>query len=534
MTQTLLEIANLGITFDGVNGSTHPVRSASLSIGAGEMVALVGESGSGKSLTAHAVLRLLPASARLRGNVRFDGEDLFKVSEERLRALRGHQISMIFQEPMTSLNPLHTILQQISEVLFVHQGMSKDAARARTLELLTLVGIAEPEKRLAAYPHELSGGQRQRVMIAMALANNPRLLIADEPTTALDVTLQQQILELIGKLQRQFGLAVLLISHDLGLVRRFADRVAVMQNGMIVETNTVQALFAEPRHAYTQTLLAAEPEGHPAPVAADAKPVLDIRDLRVWFPIRKGLLKRTVDHVKALDNVSLVLRAGETIGVVGESGSGKSTLAMALLRLIPATAGTVVFMGQSLLALNQQAMRPLRKQLQIVFQDPYGSLNPRMSIQQIVGEGLEIQGVGKAERDRAVAAALREVNLDPNLRHRYPHEFSGGQRQRIAIARALVMQPRLLILDEPTSALDRTVQKQIVELLRDLQARHGFAYLFISHDLKVVRALSHRVLVLRHGQVVEFAEADALFAAPQQEYTRDLLAAAFAGSGADE
>jgi microcin C transport system ATP-binding protein len=530
-TPALLSIENLSISFPTAGGGTSmPVQSASLEIRAGEMLALVGESGSGKSLTAHAIMRLLPTHALLSGSIRFHGEELLTAPEVRLRQLRGHKVGMIFQEPMTSLNPLHTVLKQISEVLYVHQGLRPNAARARTLELLELVGIRDAAKRLDAYPHELSGGQRQRVMIAMALANNPELLIADEPTTALDVTLQEQILELIGELRRKLNLAVLLISHDLTLVRRFADRVAVMQTGSVVETNTTAQLFLAPQHPYTRTLLAAEPAGTPPVVAADSPEILNIDRLRVWFPIKQGLFKRTVDHVKAVDEVSLTLRAGETLGIVGESGSGKSTLALAVIRLISSTGGAVVFFGQDLLGLNQKALRPLRRDLQMVFQDPYGSLNPRMSIGQIVGEGLEIQGVPAAAREQAVIAALHEVKLDPETRQRYPHEFSGGQRQRIAIARALVLKPKLLILDEPTSALDRTVQKQIVELLLELQTRHGFGCLFISHDLKVVRALSHRVLVMRNGKMLECQDAEALFANPQHEYTQLLLKAAFASS----
>jgi microcin C transport system ATP-binding protein len=527
MSTPLLQIDKLGIRFTHNGQETQPVRQASLHVEAGEMLALVGESGSGKSLTAHSILRLLPTHALVDGSIRFKGEELVSASESRLRQLRGHKVGMIFQEPMTSLNPLHTIEKQVNEVLFVHQGLSKAAARKRTLELLTLVGIPAPEKRLGAYPHELSGGQRQRVMIAMALANDPELLIADEPTTALDVTLQEQILELIRSLQQKLNLAVLLISHDLTLVRRFADRVAVMQSGSIVETADTPALFANPQHEYTRTLLAAEPAGTVPALPDNAPLLLKVEQLRVWFPIKAGLFKRTVDHIKAVDDLNFTLAEGETLGIVGESGSGKSTLALAVMRLLSAT-GSVVFMGQSLLELDQKTLRPLRRNFQMVFQDPYGSLNPRMSIGEIVGEGLIIQGMAAGEQDTAVIAALREVGLDPATRHRYPHEFSGGQRQRIAIARALVLKPRLLVLDEPTSALDRTVQKQIVELLRELQRRHGFSCLFISHDLKVVRALSHRVLVMRNGHMLEYRDAAALFAAPEHEYTRQLLTAAFA------
>ncbi len=526
MSNAILQIEQLSIQFRQNDVLTTPVHSVSLQIAAGEMLALVGESGSGKSLSAHAIMRLLPGNAQLNGSIRFNGEEILQAPEARLRQLRGRDVGMIFQEPMTSLNPLHSVEQQISEVLFLHQGLSKAAARQRTLELLELVGIPEPAKRLNAYPHELSGGQRQRVMIAMALANNPKLLIADEPTTALDVTLQEQILQLIRDLQQKLQLAVLLISHDLTLVKRFADHVAVMQSGHIVETGSTAAVFARPQHSYTQLLLAAEPEGLAEAVPAQSPILLDAEKIRVWFPIKSGFWRRTTDYVRAVNDVNFSLRAGETLGIVGESGSGKSTLAFAIVRLLKAQ-GRIVFMGQDLLPLTQKALRPLRKNLQIVFQDPYGSLSPRMSIAQIIAEGLEVQGMPAEARDTAVCEALREVQLDPASRHRYPHEFSGGQRQRIAIARALVLKPKLLILDEPTSALDRTVQKQIVELLRSLQAKHGFACLFISHDLKVVKALSHRVMVMHHGDMVECRETHSLFDSPEHDYTRKLLAAAF-------
>ena len=521
----VLRIENLAVSFQSGGHTSTPVQSSSLQINRGEMLALVGESGSGKSLTALSILKLLPAHASLSGSIRFNGEELLGVDEKRLRQIRGHKISMIFQEPMTSLNPLHHIEKQISEVLFVHQGLSKSAARERTLELLQLVGIPEPEKRLGAYPHELSGGQRQRVMIAMALANNPELLIADEPTTALDVTLQAQILDLLKSLQEKLGLAVLLVSHDLTLVRRYAQSVVVMQAGHTVESADTATLFAKPQHSYTQHLLAATPSGVPAPLPASQETLLDVENLRVWFPLKKSFFGKVRDHVKAVDGVSLQLRSGETLGVVGESGSGKSTLAFAVLRLLPAT-GKIVFLGQELLQMNQKALRPLRRNLQIVFQDPYGSLSPRLTIADIIGEGLGVQGVATPERDVAVQEALRAVHLDPDSRHRYPHEFSGGQRQRIAIARALVLKPRLIVLDEPTSALDRTVQKQIVELLRELQTSHGFACLFISHDLAVVRALCHRILVMQGGREVECQDNASLFRTPGTDYTRRLLAAA--------
>ena len=525
----LVVVDNLHVQFQATGTAiSKPVKGVSFSIAQGEMLALVGESGSGKSLTAQSILRLLPDHAHYQGRILFNGEDVLQASPSRLQQLRGDRIGIIFQEPMTSLNPLHTIEKQISENLFQHQKISTEAARIRTLELLHEVGIPEPEKRLNSYPHELSGGQRQRVMIAMALANNPSLLIADEPTTALDVTLQQQILQLLQTLRAKHGLSVLLISHDLSLVRRFADRVAVMQHGLIVETNDTATLFQQPQHPYTQTLLAAEPDGLPPPVPTDAKTLLNIQDLKLWFPIKRGFWQRVVGHIKAVDGINLQLRAGETLGIVGESGSGKSTLAFAVTRLTTTTSGTIVFQGRDLVPLSQKELRSVRKDLQIVFQDPYGSLSPRLSVGQIINEGLELLGLPPEEQESRIINALRAVELDPESRHRYPHEFSGGQRQRIAIARALVLKPQLLILDEPTSALDRTVQKQIVLLLRRLQAENGFACLFISHDLKVVKAVSHRVLVMRHGVMVESNDSETLFSQPQHPYTQQLLQAAFA------
>lgn len=527
----LLVVKDLHVHFDNIGAqSSEPVKGVSFNLQQGEMLALVGESGSGKSLTAQSIMRLLPSHTRYQGQILFEDEDLLLAPEAKLQQLRGDKIGIIFQEPMTSLNPLHTIERQISENILQHQRLNKNEARQRTLELLHEVGIPHPEKRLNSYPHELSGGQRQRVMIAMALANNPRLLIADEPTTALDVTLQEQILHLLQKLQEKFGLAVLLISHDLSLVKRFAHRVAVMQQGTIVETNTTTALFNTPQHPYTQLLLAAEPDGAPAPIATDAPTLLSIDDLRLWFPIKKGFWQRVVDHVKAIDGLKLYLKAGETLGVVGESGSGKSTLAFAITRLTPTTQGTIVFQGQDLVALSQHQLRSVRKDLQIVFQDPYGSLSPRLSVGQIISEGLELLGLTYVEQQQRVIEALEAVELDPESRHRYPHEFSGGQRQRIAIARALVLKPKLLILDEPTSALDRTVQKQIVLLLRRLQSERGFACIFISHDLKVVKAMSHRVLVMRYGVIVESNDAHSLFTKPQHPYTQQLLHAALANT----
>jgi microcin C transport system ATP-binding protein len=464
----------------------------------------------------------------LRAPSGWKGKNCCRLEDARLQQVRGNRISMIFQEPMTSLNPLHTVGAQIDEIMMQHHPDRRDAIRERTLGLLREVGIPEPESRVNRYPHELSGGQRQRVMIAMALANRPALLIADEPTTALDVTLQEQILDLLKSLQQKHGLSVLLISHDLGLVRRFADRVGVMQQGELVELNRTDTLFSDPQHPYTRTLLAAEPEGHPQPVDPQAPEILQVDKLRIWFPIRKGLMRRVVNHVKAVSDLSLNLRRGETLGVVGESGSGKSTLAFAITRLTDISGGRIVFLGNEVQALSQQAFRPLRKDLQIVFQDPYGSLSPRMSVGQIIGEGLEWLGLTAESCEQRIRESLQAVELDPETRHRYPHEFSGGQRQRIAIARALALKPGLLILDEPTSALDRTVQKQIVQLLRRLQAERGFACLFISHDLKVVRAVSHRVLVMRQGQQVETGPVETVFREPATDYTRQLIQAAFA------
>lgn len=524
----LIEVRDLAVEFVTGDLKQRVVEGVSFNIRKGETLALVGESGSGKSVTAHSILRLLPypLAQHPAGSILFQGQNLLQLDEAKLRGIRGNRIAMVFQEPMTSLNPLHTIGKQINEVLGLHKGISGSAATARTLELLELVGIPEPHKRLRAYPHELSGGQRQRVVIAMALANEPELLIADEPTTALDVTVQLKILELLKELQARLGMALLLISHDLNLVRRIAHRVCVMQRGCIVEQASCDELFHAPQHPYTQELLGAEPSGEPADNPPGA-PLLEVDDLRVWFPIKKGFLRRTVDHVKAVDGINFSLPQGQTLGIVGESGSGKSTLGLAILRLL-GSQGAIRFQGQALNGLSQQAVRPWRRQMQVVFQDPFGSLSPRMSVGQIVGEGLRIHRMGTpAEQEQAVIDALVEVGLDPETRHRYPHEFSGGQRQRIAIARALVLKPALILLDEPTSALDRTVQRQVVELLRSLQAKYNLTYLFISHDLAVVRALSHQLMVVKQGKVVEQGQADAIFAAPQHTYTRQLLEAAF-------
>ncbi|MBD1599040.1 ABC transporter ATP-binding protein [Pseudomonas typographi] len=531
MNDTLIEIRDLAVEF--VNGQERhrAVDGVSFDIRRGETLALVGESGSGKSVTAHSILRLLPypQAQHPSGSIRYGQHDLLSLGEKPMRRLRGNRIAMIFQEPMTSLNPLHAIEKQIGEVLALHKGLTGTAARARTLELLELVGIPDPATRMRALPHELSGGQRQRVMIAMALANEPELLIADEPTTALDVTVQLKILELLKSLQARLGMALLLISHDLNLVRRIAHRVCVMQSGRIVEQAECEQLFTAPQHPYTCQLLGAEPSGAPVAAPAGGETMLQVRDLKVWFATRKGLLRRSTAPIKAVDGVSFSLPKGQTLGIVGESGSGKSTLGLAILRLLHSE-GEVDFNGRALHGLSRQAVRPLRREMQVVFQDPYGSLSPRMSIDQIVGEGLRIHGIGTPQaREQTIIQVLEEVGLDPATRHRYPHEFSGGQRQRIAIARALVLRPALILLDEPTSALDRTVQRQVVELLRTLQARHNLTYLFISHDLAVVKALSHQLMVIKHGKVVEQGPAAQVFAAPQHTYTRQLLEAAFVG-----
>ena len=525
----LLEVKDLSVTFGAGDKAVRAVRGVSFDIKRGETVALVGESGSGKSVTALSILQLLayPAASHPTGSIRFQGKELVGASTRELLSVRGNRISMIFQEPMTSLNPLHTIERQVNEVLILHKGLSREAARKRTLELLEQVGIPEAAKRLDAYPHQLSGGQRQRVMIAMALANEPDLLIADEPTTALDVTIQAQILKLLKSLQARYGMALLFITHDLGIVRKVADRVCVMTQGRIVEQGPVAEVFDHPQHSYTQHLLSAEPKGRPATADPAAPEILRLDELKVHFPIRRGVMRRTVGHVKAVDGVSLALREGHTIGLVGESGSGKTTLGLALLRL-ERSEGGILFDGRDLQALGQRELRPMRRAMQIVFQDPFSSLSPRMSVGEIVGEGLEVHRIGtKEERSVLIDRVLREVGLDPSSRERYPHEFSGGQRQRIAIARALVLKPRLIVLDEPTSALDMSVQAQIVDLLRDLQERHKLAYLFISHDLKVVRALADEVVVLRHGKVVERGPAKQIFEAPQTPYTQALIAAAF-------
>ncbi|MGV8937901.1 MAG: ABC transporter ATP-binding protein [Allorhizobium sp.] len=530
MTEPLLSVRDLSVAFHQGGRETLAVDHISFDIARGEVLALVGESGSGKSVSAASILKLLPypSASHPSGEILFEGRDLLTLPEPGLRAVRGNQVTMIFQEPMTSLNPLHAIEKQIGEILGLHQGLTGQAARSRTLELLNQVGIREPEKRLAAFPHELSGGQRQRVMIAMALANRPKLLIADEPTTALDVTVQAQILELLRSLKNQHGMSMLFITHDLGIVRKFADRVCVMTKGKIVETGPVEEIFSNPQHAYTRHLLASEPRGEPPLSDTDRPVVMQGEDIRVWFPIKSGFLRKTVDHVKAVDGVDLTLRAGQTLGVVGESGSGKTTLGLALARLI-SSKGRISFIGNDIGAFSYGDMLPFRNRLQVVFQDPYGSLSPRMSVGDIVAEGLRVheRDLSAAERDQRVCWALEEVGMDATTRWRYPHEFSGGQRQRIAIARAMVLKPRFVMLDEPTSALDMSVQAQVVDLLRDLQQRHDLAYLFISHDLRVVRALANDVIVMRMGKVVEQGPATDIFNAPTADYTRALMAAAF-------
>ncbi len=523
MTDTLLSVEDLSITFRQGGKATHAVKSVSFTIGEGETVALVGESGSGKSVTALSTVRLVADSAEITGKVHYRDREMIGAGEATLRHVRGNEISFIFQEPMTSLNPLQTIDKQIMESLSLHQGLSATAGRARALELLEKVGIREAEQRLKSYPHQLSGGQRQRVMIAMALANQPKLLVADEPTTALDVTIEAQILELLAELKEREKMSMLFITHDLGIVRKIADRVCVMQEGEIVEQGPTDEIFERPQHPYTKMLLAAEPSGAPLPVAEDAPEIVTTDDLRIWFPIKRGFLRKTVGHIKAVNAATIRIRAGETLGVVGESGSGKTTLALAVMRLI-SSEGPIHFLGQDIAGWKNKDLRPLRSDIQIVFQDPFGSLSPRMTIADIVGEGLTVHA--KGDPGKRVAEALTEVGLDPAMMDRYPHEFSGGQRQRIAIARAMVLEPKLLVLDEPTSALDMTVQGQIVDLLRDLQAKHGLAYLFISHDLRVVRALSHRVMVMKEGDVVEEGPAAQIFDSPQTDYTKTLLAAA--------
>ncbi len=530
MTPPLLSVRDLSVAFGSGARATLAVDRVSFDIGKGETLALVGESGSGKSVTALSILKLLPypAAHHPSGTIAFKGRDLLPLSERDMRRVRGDDITIVFQEPMTSLNPLHTIEKQIGEILLLHRGLTGAAATARTLEVLTQVGIPDPVSRLASYPHQLSGGQRQRVMIAMALANEPDLLIADEPTTALDVTVQAQILKLLADIQKRTGMSLLFITHDLGIVRRIARRVCVMKAGKIVEQGDVARVFAAPQHSYTRDLIAAEPKPDPAPPQPDAPVMLQATDLKVWFPIKRGVLRKVVGYIKAVDGVSVELRKGETLGVVGESGSGKTSLGLAILRLISSD-GPIVFMGNELQGLRFKQMRPFRRDMQIVFQDPYGSLSPRLSVGDIIEEGLWVHypDMREAEREKRVIRALDDVGLDPATRHRFPHEFSGGQRQRIAVARTLVLEPTFIVLDEPTSALDMLIQSQMVDLLRDLQKRHDLTYLFISHDLRVVAALASRLLVMRDGKVVEQGNAAELFKHPKTDYTRALFAAAF-------
>jgi microcin C transport system ATP-binding protein len=526
----LLEVADLAVSFGHGAAEIKAVKGVSFTLDKGETLALVGESGSGKSVTALSLLQLLPYphAWHPKGSIKLAGTELLGAPERALRAMRGNRIAMVFQEPMTSLNPLHSIEKQVGEVLEIHKGLSGAAKRTRILELLRLVGLPDPDKRLSALPHELSGGQRQRVMIAMALANEPDILIADEPTTALDVTIQAQILKLLKELQGRLGMALLFITHDLGIVRKMADRVCVMNQGEVVEAGAVAAIFDAPQHPYTQRLLAAEPKGKPNKAVEAAPVVMEARDLKVWFPIKAGIMKRVIGHIKAVDGISVAVREGHTVGVVGESGSGKTTLGLAMLRLLGSKGG-IVFRGTDIQGMSPGTLRPKRREMQMVFQDPYGSLSPRLSVGQIIGEGIEVHDLAKsdAERRTMIAAALTEVGLDPDTQDRYPHEFSGGQRQRIAIARALVLKPRFIVLDEPTSALDVSVQAQIVDLLRDIQTRHNIAYLFISHDLRVVRALADEVVVMKDGRVMEAGPAAQVFDAPQSPYTKALMAAAF-------
>ena len=528
--EPILSVRDLSIAFGRGSREVLAVDRISFDVGKGETVALVGESGSGKSVTALSVMKLLPypAAHHPSGSIKFEGRELLNMPERQIREVRGNEIAIIFQEPMTSLNPLHTIEKQIREILFLHQGLNGETARTRIIDLLSQVGIPDPVGRLGSYPHQLSGGQRQRVMIAMALANRPDLLIADEPTTALDVTVQAQILKLLKDTQTQLGMSMLFITHDLGIVRKLADKVCVMQRGKIVEQGPVERVFTAAEHPYTRALLAAEPKPDPAPPRPEAPVVVETNELKVWFPVKRGVLRKVVGHIRAVDGVSIELRKGETLGVVGESGSGKTTLGLAILRLISST-GPIVFMGNSIESLKFKQMRPFRHNMQIVFQDPYGSLSPRMSVSDIIEEGLWVHhpGLSKATREQRVVDALTDVGLDPETRHRYPHEFSGGQRQRIAVARALVLEPTFIVLDEPTSALDMLIQSQMVDLLRDLQKRHDLTYMFISHDLRVVAALASRLLVLRHGKMVEEGAAAELFKAPKTDYTRALFAAAF-------
>lgn len=530
MTETatpLLAVKNLEVQFQQGEHLFEAVDRINFEINAGETLGLVGESGSGKSISALSILKLLPDNARCQGEILFNGRNLLDADANQIRKVRGHQISMIFQEPMTALNSLHSVGKQITEVLRLHLGLNNGQAKTKALELLELVGIPQPISKINAYPHELSGGQRQRIMIAMALACEPKLLIADEPTTALDVTVQRQILKLLAELQQKLGMAILFISHDLNLIRHVSDRICVMKDGCLIEQEQTETLFNNPQHPYTIALLNAEPGGSPNSIPNHSKTLLECKNLKVWFPVKQGFFRKTVDHVKAVTDLTMSLHQGETLGIVGESGSGKTTLGMALMRL-QSSQGEIFFTGEPLHNLNQKACQPYRREMQVVFQDPYGSLSPRMTVADIIAEGLDIHELCKEQdKEQEVIQAMKDVGLDPAIRHRYPHEFSGGQRQRIAIARALILKPKLIILDEPTSALDRTVQSQVIELLRHLQLKYNLGYIFISHDLAVVKAMSHRILVMKDGRIVEQGNTSDLFYNPQQPYTQELLAAAF-------
>ena len=526
----ILEVKDLSVCFNQNGAVITAAENISFNVFKGQTTAIVGESGSGKSVSAQSILRLLPKETAFhpKGEILFQNKDLLRISETDIRTVRGAHIGMIFQEPMTSLNPLHHIEKQISESLLLHnEKLSYTACKTRVIELLELVGIPSPEERLKAYPHQLSGGQKQRVMIAMALANEPDILIADEPTTALDVTVQKQVLELIKSLQSKLGMAVILISHDLNIVKHYADDVVVMRNGNIIEQGACKQIFNAPTNSYTQALIESDPSGSPSPMKEKAQTILTTKNLNVWFPTKTNFWGKTTAYLKAAVDVSIQVREGETLGIVGESGSGKTTFGLAILKLLQSQ-GEVYFQDQAIHRFDQAAFRPFRKEIQIVFQDPYGSLSPRMSIFQIIEEGLKIHDLGsESEREKQIIEVLKEVGIDPDTRHRYPHEFSGGQRQRIAIARALVLTPNLIILDEPTSALDRTVQVQVIALLRDLQTKYNISYIFISHDLAVIKALSHQVLVMKRGKVIELSDCESLFTSPQETYTKNLLEAAY-------
>lgn len=525
----LVDVKNLHIGFKKGEHLQTVVHGVDFFIKEDETLALVGESGAGKSLSAQSILRLVPETriAYPQGEIFFEGQDVLQFREDELRSLRGNEVGMIFQEPMSSLNPLHTIEKQLNETLILHEGLSGSQATSRTLEWLDRVGIHDPQTRLKAYPHQLSGGERQRVMIAMALLNEPKLLIADEPTTALDVTIQSQILKLIKDLQQEFGMAILFITHDLGIVRQIADRVVVMQDGKVVETENADVLFAHPQHPYTQKLLNSEPKGEPPEADPEADPVIQLQNVKVWFPIQKGVLRRTYGYVKAVDGLTLTIRKGQTLGVIGESGSGKTTLGKAILQL-EKSKGEITFDQLSLQDLNEKYLRPIRRQMQVIFQDPYGSLNPRMSVEQIIGEGLKLHKIGdKQSQPQLIIDTLQEVGLDPERRYQFPNEFSGGERQRIAIARALVLRPKFIVLDEPTSSLDRSIQFQVIQLLQRIQEKYDLTYMFISHDLKLVKTFCHELIIMKNGQAVESGPTRQILDNPQHSYTQELLSTAF-------